>query len=67
MLNKKMYSNNKLNAKGISKAGNKYVARIQCKGVSHYLGRFSTLEEAVNKRIEAEKELFKEFRRELHA
>jgi len=53
--------NNKLGIKGVSKNGNKYVARIEINGKSKYLGMFNTIEEARLAREEAEIKFFKEF------
>ena len=53
--------NNKLGIKGVSKNGNKYIARIEINGKSKYLGMFNTIEEARLVREDAEKKFFKEF------
>jgi len=53
--------NNKLGIKGVSKNGNKYIARIEINGKSKYLGMFNTIEEARLAREEAEIKFFKEF------
>lgn len=59
-INRTAQKNNKLGIKGVSKEGNKYVARIGKAGCV-YIGRFNTLEEAVEARYKAEKEMYKEF------
>lgn len=64
-LNRKTYKNSK--HRGVSKTKNKhrpYVARIQVEGKSIYLGAFTTLEEAIKIREEAEKQYFRDMRRE---
>ena len=53
--------NNKLGIKGVSKNGNKYIARIEINGKSKYLGMFNTIEEARLVREEAEEKYFKGF------
>ena len=62
MLNKKTYKNSK--HRGVSKQGNKYIARIQVNNKPIYLGRFTTLEEAIQVRDKAEIQYFSEMRRE---
>lgn len=61
-LNKKTYKNSK--HRGVSKQGNKYIARIQVNKKSVYLGRFETVEEAQQIRHQAEIKYFGEMRRE---
>lgn len=46
--------NNILGVKGIKRHGNKFVARITYDKVTHYLGLYSTIEEAICAREEAE-------------
>ena len=52
----------KTGIKGITFRCNKYEARIMINYKSIYLGRFDTIEEAINARQEAELKYFKEYR-----
>lgn len=60
-MNRGVQINNILGVKGVSPSGNKYVARIGINRVTHYLGTFDTIEEAIHARREAEIEYFGEF------
>lgn len=55
----KLRKNNKTGVTGISKRNGKYVARIMIAGKSYQLGTFSTLEEAIQARKNAEEKYFK--------
>lgn len=57
-MNSKISKNNTTGVKGVSKSGNKYVARIMINGKSISLGYYSTLEEAAKARQDAEKQFF---------
>ncbi|WP_182006271.1 HNH endonuclease [Priestia aryabhattai] len=52
--NKGSYSNNKTGKSGVSVNGNKYQADIKYEGVSHYLGLFDNLNDAIKAREMAE-------------
>lgn len=62
-INRPCNKNNKLGVKGVSlNSDNKtYSARIVYNNKEYYLGSFETLEKAKQVRLEAEKELYKEF------
>lgn len=59
--NTKVRKDNKLGVKGVTKRGNKYIARITVDKKLLHLGSFSTLEEAISKRKEAEIKYFGEY------
>lgn len=52
--NIKIHSRNKYGVSGVRFVQNRWVARIRCNGVEHFLGGFDTKEEAVAARQEAE-------------
>lgn len=54
--NREPQINNVLGVKGVKRHRDKFVARISAGGVTHYLGIFETLEEAINARRQAEVE-----------
>lgn len=58
LFNKKLRSDNKSGHTGVTFKDNKWVARISVSGVEHYLGSFVTKEEAIDARIEGEKNIF---------
>ena len=64
MFNQKLRSNNTTGVKGVTRCGNKYRATIRVNRKDIHLGMYNTLEEAKEKRIEAEKKYFGEFRYE---
>jgi hypothetical protein len=55
-INKGLSSNNKSGTKGVCKGNNKWVAQIKLNKHKIHLGTFNTLEEAITKRKEAEKQ-----------
>lgn len=59
--NTKVRKDNKLGVKGVTKRNNKYIARITVDKKLLHLGSFSTLEEAISKRKEAEIKYFGEY------
>lgn len=65
MLNRKQYKNSKY-FRGVTyyKRDNVFVARIQVKRKPIFLGRFPTLESAIEARIKAEKKYFGDMRRD---
>lgn len=52
--NREPQINNVLGVKGVKRHRNKFVARITANGITHYLGIYDTIEEAINARREAE-------------
>lgn len=61
--NKKMCRNNQSGRKGVSKSGNKWMARIRVDGKLIYLGRFNSLEDAAQTYARAAKMHFGSFAR----
>ena len=59
--NQSIRIDNMLGVKGVTRSGNKYVARIHVDGHSLYLGTFNTIEEASCARSKAEIKHFGEF------
>lgn len=59
--NQSIRIDNMLGVKGVTRSGNKFVARIFVDGRSIYLGTFKTLGEATNARQDAAKKHFGEF------
>ena len=57
-LKRKRNKNNSTGVKGVYRHGEKYVASIQLKGKSYYLGLFPDLDKAKQARAEAEKKYF---------
>ena len=55
--------NSPLGVTGVTKRRGKYLARITVKGVTYHLGFYSTFEEAIKVRKEAEEKYFGEYRR----
>ena len=61
--NRAIGRNNTSGVIGVSRRDLKWIARIMVEGVSIYLGRFGTKEQAIVARYEAEVKYFGEFRR----
>lgn len=61
--NRKLSENNTSGAKGVSKIGNRYAARIRVDGKNKHLGTFGTLNEAADAYKAAAEDLFGEFAR----
>ncbi|MFA6244496.1 MAG: HNH endonuclease [Candidatus Hydrogenedentales bacterium] len=59
--NQSIRIDNMLGVKGVTRSGNKFVARIFVDGSRIYLGTFKTIEEATNARQAAAQEYFGEF------
>ena len=61
--NSKVYKNNKSSAKGVAydTEREKYMVYIYKNGKRFYLGRYESLEEAIEKRKQASNQMFKEF------
>lgn len=60
--NAKVYNKNLFGVNGVRQTqGGRYRASIVCDNVVHKLGIFDTVEEAIDARLKAEKELFNEF------
>jgi hypothetical protein len=63
VINRGLRSDNKFNHVGVhfDKKRNKYYAKIQANGKQIFLGYTDTLEESVENRLKAEKEIFKDY------
>lgn len=61
LCNRGLRKDNTLRCRGVRLNGSKYEVRIQLQGKRKTIGRFSTLEEAVEARLQAEKQYFGEF------
>lgn len=60
-MNRSMHKTNKCGVKGVYRSGGKFVASIAHNGVSKYLGRFSTTEQAGAAYAAEAKLIFKEY------
>jgi hypothetical protein len=61
--NRKVFCNNQTGCAGITKKGNRYIARIAVKNKSVYLGSFASLSDAVEVRTKAVIKYHKKFAR----